>query len=115
MSEEKVLTMRGKKAVWAPAPAGVGGNDREFIIDAHMNSGEGSITGSATFAEAINAVGQGKVPVLYLTTTGMGIGNVAFKSFGAVPTAGMIAFAFWIDFNQLIIVLDESGFRREEG
>ena len=42
MSEERVLTLRGKKAVWAPAPAGGGGGSLVFEIaesDYTLNSG----------------------------------------------------------------------------
>lgn len=44
MSEEKVLTLRGKKAVWAPAPAGVGGGVQVVTMD--INTGMASHTGA---------------------------------------------------------------------
>ena len=46
MSEEKVLTLRGKKAVWAPVPAGVGGG---FVANIEL---EISTEGAYSFVSA---------------------------------------------------------------
>ena len=58
MSEEKVLTLRGKKAVWAHAPAGVGGG--AFIVNVTV-ADDGTCTADKTFAEMEEAYLSGMV------------------------------------------------------
>lgn len=59
MSKEKVLTLRGKKAVWAPAPAGVGGSGA-FIVTATTTDGS-TYTADKTFADTLAAFKAGQV------------------------------------------------------
>ena len=58
MSEEKVLTLRGKKAVWAPAPSGVGGGG-DFIVTPTMSEDMTSCTLDKTVPEIWNAAKSG--------------------------------------------------------
>ena len=48
-------------------PAGVGGNDREFIIDAIMDY-HGQLTADKTYDEILAALQSGKVAIAYMTT-----------------------------------------------
>ena len=55
MNEEKVLTLRGKRAVWAPAPAGGGG---AFVVIFESADGQ-TFTCDRTFAEIETALRSG--------------------------------------------------------
>ena len=56
MNEEKVLTLRGKRAVWAPASAGVGGGG--LVVNITQN-GDGTYSADKTFAEVQEQIKAG--------------------------------------------------------
>lgn len=58
MSEEKVLTLRGRKAVWAPASAGGGGG--ALVVEAKGPGADGFHVTSHTGQEVIQALLSGK-------------------------------------------------------
>lgn len=67
MSEEKVLTLRGKKAVWAPAPAGVGGTTVEVYPD--FSAYPPKYTSNMTGADILKAAANG--PIVGVLTDGV--------------------------------------------
>lgn len=66
MSEEKVLTLRGKRAVWAPASAGVGGTTVEVYAD--MSAFPPKYTSNMTGADILKAAANG--PIVGVLTNG---------------------------------------------
>ena len=62
MNEEKVLTLRGKRAVWAPAPAGVGVGVQVVTMTA---TGANVFTTSHTGREISEMAKTGKVVLFF--------------------------------------------------
>ena len=82
MSEEKVLTLRGKKAVWAPSPTGGGGGVFVVKVDENLVAS----TGVVEIAEAVTA---GKQVVLIDDSDGQNIYYIPL----VLSTGGMAIFS----------------------
>ena len=94
MNEEKVLTLRGKRAVWAPAPAGGGGNDREFVVEIAVDY-HGEYSGNKTYEEMQAAAAAGKNLVAYLTSPGGDVMKSAGGGAGSNGDVSAIGFRFF--------------------
>lgn len=82
-------------------PAGVGGNNREFIIDV----GDG-FSSATTYADVLAAIKAGKCPIVYWNA-----GGSLLKSYGYMVSEadGAVGFVFFHAGSQIGIAVTESG------
>ena len=91
MSEEKVLTMRGKRAVWAPASAGVGGG--AFIVTATIDTASGSVSVDKTFEEVKEQIKAGNFVALKMFVGSQEF-TITSSSFQETDYEGFVEFSY---------------------
>lgn len=90
-------------------PAGVGGNDRDFIIDATRGADD-TISSKTTFDEVVAAVKSRKVPVLYCDgPDGYLLKNTSHLVYAEGTTVNAVTFQFEHASAGFVIVVEPSG------